>query len=75
MRYAVYIITAADPNVMVFSSSYPTKEAALEKLEWIKKVSSWQKGAIIEVMRPNQLIDPLAKDFWDIQSPKQSEKV
>lgn len=65
MRYAVYICTAAEPNVLVFSGSYQSKQAALEQIEWIEKVSSWQKGAIIEVSHPDQRIDPMAKDLWD----------
>ncbi len=75
MRYAVYISTAAEPNVLVFSGSYPNKEDALKKLEWIHKVSAWQKGAIIEVSHPDQKIDPMAKDLWDMKPSKQSEKV
>lgn len=75
MRYAVYICTAAEPDVLVFSGSYPNKDAAMEKLAWIKKVSSWQRGAIIEVSHPDQKVDPYAKDLWNHKGAVESEKV
>lgn len=64
MRYAVYSTTAAQPDVYLFSSSYATKEAALERAD---EVNSWGgkiRAVVLEVAHPDQNIDPYAFHFW-----------
>ena len=69
MRYAVYI--AGEDGLYEFSSSFRTLEMA--QIE-VSMINSWRTkitAIIIKVHAPDQVIDPGAKDFWDLELERQ----
>ena len=65
-RYALYIRSRwqRDHNpCYYFSASFPSLEAAREKLEWCKKNTPYVEAILLESEGVNSRIDPYHKDF------------
>jgi len=72
MRYAVY--TGPMDGITTFTSSHATFEEAKKVIEGVNFWSNTQRAFIIEVFRPDQVVDPFAVDHFNV-TPSEANKM